>query len=632
MPRTNYRRSASHRFALQEAEDTVAGIYGPSDHERYYLDEYSYYWTPYDPRDVWGRWPGYGSDGSSDEDDAGADGHGRVKLFRALSEGDMPAVRRLLFAAEETDDSSSNVVAPNARDGNGATALIIAARMGDSEAVDLLLSRGVRADPHLATKRGETALHAAVGREVFVAPRGNPRRQIERVSNEDIVARLVAAGANLNARRYVTILHVHRNSTWQYVSTRFAGLTALHLAVFADHVPMVRQLLASGASANIGDKIGRTPLHFVGIHGRCDAGQDTLESGYRAYLSAAAANAPFPAASSDSSPASPPPPPPQQPYCVVAREHALLLVSSGADVGWRETTSDQWTPLHVAVFEGLAEMVSTLVDVGGADVNVVDAHGRTPLYLALCKGHSRIASYLVAEGAEVLAPRYYGPERFSKMTKQAMAKWMDSSNERLVSEKAGLCRALCLAAQMGSIPTVRTLVAASKKVGVVPSRDGATCWLEGQRHVASPLQCAIIGGRSVSFGGYETGDGEWGIVPDNCSKTEWARCAFVPPRSTGSGADARRRRAGLVKGLLLAGWCPFETIWGGRSATFTESALRLASERGLVDVVRVLLAAMGPRDTWPASYADGPLALDAAVARGHAEVVEMLNAAGVHTL
>ena len=50
-----------------------------------------------------------------------------------------------------------------------------------------------------------------------------------------------------------------------------------------------------------------------------------------------------------------------------------------------------WTPLHVAVEEGNTEVVLELLD-WGADVNVEEEEGLTPLLMASEKGHFELVS------------------------------------------------------------------------------------------------------------------------------------------------------------------------------------------------------------------------------------------------
>ncbi|CAE7203548.1 XBOS33 [Symbiodinium necroappetens] len=57
-----------------------------------------------------------------------------------------------------------------------------------------------------------------------------------------------------------------------------------------------------------------------------------------------------------------------------------LLLRSRADANF-STLGSQVAPLHMAAFDGSVEMMKLLLN-RGADVNVRDRHGQTPLFFA----------------------------------------------------------------------------------------------------------------------------------------------------------------------------------------------------------------------------------------------------------
>ena len=114
----------------------------------------------------------------------------------------------------------------NARDGQGYTALNLAAKSGHLNVVIGLVARG--AAPEISDLSGNTLLH-------WAAERGHGV----------IVKRLTSSpGVNLNAR------------TGQ-------GFTALHLAAKSGHLNVVMGLVARGAALEISDLSGCTPLHWA---------------------------------------------------------------------------------------------------------------------------------------------------------------------------------------------------------------------------------------------------------------------------------------------------------------------------------------------------------------------------------
>ena len=61
---------------------------------------------------------------------------------------------------------------------------------------------------------------------------------------------------------------------------------------------------------------------------------------------------------------------------------------------------EKWTALHYAAAYNKVACVKLLC-AGGAEVNVKDAFGRSPLYLASQRGNSAVVASLVEEGADV---------------------------------------------------------------------------------------------------------------------------------------------------------------------------------------------------------------------------------------
>jgi ankyrin repeat protein len=75
-----------------------------------------------------------------------------------------------------------------------------------------------------------------------------------------------------------------------------------------------------------------------------------------------------------------------------------VLIEMGADVNVIE--SNGLTPLHMAVIVGDVEIVEALAS-GGADVDAVEYNGCTPLHAAASQGFLEIAKILVDGGADI---------------------------------------------------------------------------------------------------------------------------------------------------------------------------------------------------------------------------------------
>ena len=77
---------------------------------------------------------------------------------------------------------------------------------------------------------------------------------------------------------------------------------------------------------------------------------------------------------------------------------AKIAISKGADVNMQNNHG--WTPLHYAVFNNCVEIVESLIS-KGANVNMKDDGGKTPLHVACCYGNKEITELLISKGADV---------------------------------------------------------------------------------------------------------------------------------------------------------------------------------------------------------------------------------------
>ena len=121
----------------------------------------------------------------------------------------------------------------NLTNGQGKTALMVAAQSGDSGLSEALVAAGAKINAE-NDNGGTPLMHAAVG------------------GNIGIVALLLSAGAKVNT---------------QAVN----GWTALALAAAKGYVPVINQLLGAGADPNLSDIFGWTPLMHAVEQERRDA-------------------------------------------------------------------------------------------------------------------------------------------------------------------------------------------------------------------------------------------------------------------------------------------------------------------------------------------------------------------------
>lgn len=119
------------------------------------------------------------------------------------------------------------------------------------------------------------------------------------------------------------------------------GTTALHLSISKNHLSYVRVLIDEfAASCRVKDKMGYTPLHRAASIGS------------------------------------------------IAIMRLLIQLAKGVNVNAKD--NDGWTSLHHALAEGHADAAIYLVDEAGADVNIENDDGQTPIQVAV---DEKVAKY-----------------------------------------------------------------------------------------------------------------------------------------------------------------------------------------------------------------------------------------------
>ncbi len=317
-----------------------------------------------------------------------------ASLMEAAREGDAQAVRSLLAQGADV----------NAAEGDGMTALHLAAEGGHDEVLEILISASAQVDAR--TRIGSyTPLHLA-----------------SRSGHSSAVTKLLDAGADFGA--------VTTNS----------GVTPLHLASAAiGGEEAVVALLSHGADPNARESAaGQTPLIFAASSNRATAVRALLEGGANPDLSTEVVDvlrslaldreaerrfretiAEFQegeAGGADLSPA-------QVQAAIRAQRE---FIESGHDVGdpdphslanvrpdypggpdvirppFREVVVGRtggMTPLLHAAREGHAEAAVALLE-GGADIDQVSGDATSPLLIATLNGHFDLALMLIERGAD----------------------------------------------------------------------------------------------------------------------------------------------------------------------------------------------------------------------------------------
>ncbi len=218
----------------------------------------------------------------------------------------------------------------------------------------LLLDKG--AEPNTWDYWGRSALYAAV--DLNTIPRGGrpDRPSLDETTPLEVIARLLAAGANANARLKLPPPFRNVGNDRGLDGLLTTGTTPLLRAAKALDAPAIRLLLRHGADISLTNSRGITPVMAAAGMGSVDA--DTR--GF--YLSEDTQKR--------------------------AIDSLTLLLEAGGDVNAKDPRG--LTPLHEAARWGWNDVVRFLV-AKGADLNAKDGRGLTPVDSALGRagGNSR---------------------------------------------------------------------------------------------------------------------------------------------------------------------------------------------------------------------------------------------------
>jgi uncharacterized protein len=254
---------------------------------------------------------------------------GMTALLVAARDGQQDAVSTLLDGGDDVNQTS---------DTDHATALVLALINGHYDLASLLLSRG--ADPKLATSDGVTALYALI--DVQWSPHTwypQPVIANEHAAYLDLATTLLDRGANPNATigKKLWFRVFANDETW----IELEGATPFLRAALAGDLAAMKLLVDHGANPTLPTASHDTPLMAAtGV-------------GWAAYWTS---NAPY-----------------------SRLDAAKFCIDHGADVNVKDAKG--YTALHGAAFRGDNEMVKYLVSLG-ADVHARTKDGDTVADLA----------------------------------------------------------------------------------------------------------------------------------------------------------------------------------------------------------------------------------------------------------
>ncbi|XP_035263897.1 ankyrin repeat domain-containing protein 50 [Anguilla anguilla] len=490
-------------------------------------------------------------------------------LLAAASMGHEAAVSAALFWGATAD----------AIDGEGRTALSLAAGRGSAGAVRLLLDRGL--DENHKDHLGWTPLHAAAceGHRAVCAAL-TEGGSLARVAEPDNEGRTPLVLAAQEGRLAAARLLLDRRSPVDHRG--YDGRSALAAAALEGHAEVAELLVRRGADTDVRDAEGRPLLYLLVLEGRLDAAALLVREG----------GAPLESRDAEGRTA-------LHAAAWLGGTQALgLLLRAGADPDARD--AEGRTPLHTTAWRGHAAAARLLLDAGGAAVDLAcrregatalciaaqeghadlvaallergadprhaDRHGRTPVKVAGKRGHARIVRLLESHGAETYAgvlplpSPASPPSRSSTLQTQSSASSgssaplkappstsslscsPSSTAERLRSAQSSTCH---------SLATVRTVPADSlsftqliqqhslprSRPSTLPPPGSAPNSLPHPRAGSPPADCGADAPRK-GFG--SPGDGDWPEIQPRA------------PEVKSAGLDREERRQGRWNSIMAS--------------------------------------------------------------------------------
>jgi len=276
---------------------------------------------------------------------------GHSALLLAAREGQVEAMEALLDGGADVNLVSA---------GDHTSPLLMAAINGHYDLALRLLARG--ANPNLASDAGAAPLYAVLNKEWAPSTRTpQPAFHLQQKATYlEVVEALLKAGADPNARLKRSLWYTTYNR--DNLRVDFAGATPFFRAAYATDVAAMKLLLAAGADPKIG----------------------TIKPPARARRGGSGTPREDPSGL---------PPVPDGGLGVLP-----IHAASGVGYGQGFAAND-----HRHVPNGWLPAVKFLVEELGADVNARDYNGYTPLHHAAARGDNEMIRYLVSKGADVTA-------------------------------------------------------------------------------------------------------------------------------------------------------------------------------------------------------------------------------------
>lgn len=261
-----------------------------------------------------------------------------------------------------------------------------------------------------------------------------PLHQAAIVGSVEEVKKLISCGArpDIQTRRGRTALHYAAENGHREIVGILLGLgaqvdlpnkwgrTALHYAASKHRLDCIQALIDNGADPNKQDVDKQTPLyHAVAASakwmndevGVCDTvlrDSDVCYTGMRDYAGHSIHGSDTRVLATEM-------------LDTVVRYTILILISAGADADIPDKSGV--TPLHLAAELGNSQICIHLLEEGRAQVNACDQYGATPLQYAAYQGHKNIAKILFSHGG-------FSGDCVAKQNRMSFVKHDIASSER----------------------------------------------------------------------------------------------------------------------------------------------------------------------------------------------------------
>ena len=326
--------------------------------------------------------------------------------------------------------------------------LIDAIKRRDSKAADALIAKRVNIDAALPD--GATALAWAV----FLDLQDTALKLIDAGANVNTAGDygetpLTLALANGNAVLCARLLKSGANPNAQ----RWNGETTLMIAAGAGSVEEVKLVLDTGLDPNAKEsEKGQTALMWAAAEGHPDVVELLIQRG--ANVNAASKKGFTPLI-----------------FATMKNDAATIrhLIKAGADPNYALPDEDKTKMLVVAGAYHSTDAAIALLD-GGANPNVADRTGKTPLHLAAQSGALDLVKKLISKGADLNAKTAKAP----------------TVEEFAFRRAGGEQTALLLAAKFNHVDVMRALIDAGADVKL-KNQDGASLFLAaaGSGHITA---------------------------------------------------------------------------------------------------------------------------------------------------